>query len=438
MRDDFPEAVKRVLARRVNERCSNPACNMPTSGPHSDATKAVSIGEAAHITAAAPGGPRYDPTLSFEERKSASNGIWLCSGCAGLIDKDEIRFTVHILNHWKKIAEERALTLIRGSLLSDKWIIQHEHTLRGHENYVWDLLASPDGTRLFSASNDKTVRMWDAVTGNQLHVFEGHNAFVCSLAISNDGRQLAAGGFDGTVLIWDASSGNELARIPTPSGDAKVAFVGAHREQIACGYADGSLRFFDLKTHLCLQTFPLHDGAILKILIIDHGRQIISVSADATIKLSLCDSGHCKAVFRGHSGEVNSVALCPDEKTLLSASNDKSVRVWDIESQAELAQLLGHSTTVWRVAVAPSGELAASGSGDNTVRLWDLDTFACVWCHEYPDCVAAVAFSPNGQRLFVGCDNSNIYANLIEPNTAYGSRMSHPRLGPREFRRDPR
>lgn len=75
VRGDFPTRVKKVLAERVAVRWSNPDCQRTTSGPNSDAEKSVNIGVAAHITAAAPGGPRYDASLPNKERKSAENRI---------------------------------------------------------------------------------------------------------------------------------------------------------------------------------------------------------------------------------------------------------------------------------------------------------------------------------------------------------------------------
>ena len=67
VRDDFTPAVKDVLAKRVGFRCSNPTCRQLTSGPQFDATKAVNVGVATHITAASMGGPRYDESLTPEE-----------------------------------------------------------------------------------------------------------------------------------------------------------------------------------------------------------------------------------------------------------------------------------------------------------------------------------------------------------------------------------
>jgi len=108
MRDDFPEPVKRSLALRVANRCSRPECGALTSGPQDEQSKAINIGVAAHIAAAAAGGPRYDPFMTAEERASAVNGIWLCQNCAKLVDNDPIRFTIEVLQRWKTQREAEA------------------------------------------------------------------------------------------------------------------------------------------------------------------------------------------------------------------------------------------------------------------------------------------------------------------------------------------
>jgi hypothetical protein len=114
MRDDFSQQVKDTLAKRVAFRCSNPSCGKPTSGPQENSSNTINVGVAAHITAAAPGGPRYDPSLTNEARCAASNGIWLCQVCAKLIDNDEQRYTVPVLEHWKTLRESAALRALEN------------------------------------------------------------------------------------------------------------------------------------------------------------------------------------------------------------------------------------------------------------------------------------------------------------------------------------
>jgi hypothetical protein len=97
-RNEFPARIKSILALRANHRCSFEGCGKPTSGPSQESPQAVSMtGKAAHIHAASRGGPRYLASMTREERMDISNGIWLCSEHADLIDKDEVTYTPEVL-----------------------------------------------------------------------------------------------------------------------------------------------------------------------------------------------------------------------------------------------------------------------------------------------------------------------------------------------------
>lgn len=111
-RDDFSKSSLDTLAKRVGVRCSNPSCRKLTTGPRTDSQCIVNIGVGAHITAAAPGGPRYNPSLMPEQRQSPENGIWLCQNCAKLIDNDPIRYPGEVLRDWKAQAETTAIAEI--------------------------------------------------------------------------------------------------------------------------------------------------------------------------------------------------------------------------------------------------------------------------------------------------------------------------------------
>lgn len=106
MRDDFSHSTLDTLAKRVGYQCSR--CRQLTVGPRQDANASVNIGVGAHITAASPGGPRYDPALNEPERRGLVNGVWLCQSCAKLVDNDAQRFPAAVLRALKERAEERA------------------------------------------------------------------------------------------------------------------------------------------------------------------------------------------------------------------------------------------------------------------------------------------------------------------------------------------
>jgi len=114
----FPRNVRLVISQRVGGLCSRPGCNIHTTGPHSEPGKVIDTGVAAHITAASPGGPRFSPYLTNEQRKSPDNGIWLCQVHAKLIDSDAETYPEPLLREWKAWAEQeqhdRLLGITRG------------------------------------------------------------------------------------------------------------------------------------------------------------------------------------------------------------------------------------------------------------------------------------------------------------------------------------
>lgn len=100
-RDNFSDRTKKTLAIRAAHFCSDPHCLKLTAGPHSDSNKGLTTGHAAHIHAASPNGPRYDPNQTPAQRKAITNGIWLCRECGDIVDKDDSPHSASLLLQWK-------------------------------------------------------------------------------------------------------------------------------------------------------------------------------------------------------------------------------------------------------------------------------------------------------------------------------------------------
>ncbi len=106
-RDDFNDDTLRRLAGRSGHMCAFPGCRRLTVGPSDDRQSGLSmVGVGAHITAASAGGPRYDGSISKEERRSESNGVWMCQTHGKLVDDNTSKHTVEELKRWKSQHED--------------------------------------------------------------------------------------------------------------------------------------------------------------------------------------------------------------------------------------------------------------------------------------------------------------------------------------------
>lgn len=105
-RDEFREKTKLLLAKQAGGHCSDPSCRRPTFGSNADGDGEINLGMACHICAAAPQGPRYDPEMTSEQRRSASNGLWMCRLHGTAIDARDSTFTIELLHQWKAEAQQ--------------------------------------------------------------------------------------------------------------------------------------------------------------------------------------------------------------------------------------------------------------------------------------------------------------------------------------------
>lgn len=200
MRDDFSEDAKRVLAQRVSHHCSNPNCRASTSGPQVNPTKHLNVGVAAHISAAAAGGPRYDASLTPEQRRHSDNGLWLCQNCAKIIDNDEARFPAYLLHEWKSEAEAEALAAIGRTATSPNEVgvaatKRIERAAEARHEEVKTLLEGLYPLQSV-ASNEPAVVVFNAPDQNEF--FTGRNDVedaICTLL--KQGKRVALHGMSG-------------------------------------------------------------------------------------------------------------------------------------------------------------------------------------------------------------------------------------------------
>jgi len=267
--------------------------------------------------------------------------------------------------------------------------------LSGHKKRVNSLTFSPYGTRLASASGDKTIRLWDNISSSPtVRILEGHTDTVVSIVFSHDGTRLASASYDHTLRIWDAASGNQISSAIVPAVIFCVAFhPDGERVVLACN--DTSvyvLNIFEMRNLLLLRS---HKDAVYSVSCSVDGNWIASASADATVCLWRKEGSKWThhRTLEDHAGRVYGVTFSPKANQVASASRDRSIRIWDLEAP-------GPRDASDPFPIASNAQLTASVNEDRIIRIKDsnLDEPPTL-LRGHTDWIACVCFSPDNLEI---------------------------------------
>lgn len=306
---------------------------------------------------------------------------------------------------------------------------QQIFTLAGHTGAVNDTAVSPDARWIATVSEDNSVKIWNAATGQEVHTLVASTSPfpVTSLAFSPDSTHLVTGNSDSLLVIWDVAAGT-LVRALRGEDDGPVRAVAFHPdgERVVAGYEAGTARVWNYVSSSPLIRQFEHTGPVNDVLFTMDGSQFASAGQDGIIVFQNTDSGVPVLSFdaelndAGSPVAINDITFNRDGSQLAAAKADGEVWVW--EGNTFLSALPVHSGQVTDVAFSPDGDRLASTSLDGSAKVWDFDAERTVLTLSgHNGGVLAVDFYPDGERLVTAGTDSTARTwnanSVLEPLT---------------------
>lgn len=298
--------------------------------------------------------------------------------------------------------EKRILigTLDKTPKLWDATTVEEIQKLEGHSDSINCAAFNLDGHRIVTGSDDNTLKVWDSNTGLELLTLKGHTDAVTCCVFSRDGQLIVSGSDDKSLRIWDAKTGLELSTLKGHLGRVKHLAMSLDCKRIV------SSDHYDLKvwdTGICKEVRTLigHEKAYAaQASFSPDGNQIASRANDASLKVYDTQTGQSISTLKAHTAWFGRPAFRPDGQRIVGGIDDKTAKVWDANTGEETLTLKGHAEWVTCAGYHPNGKRIATGSGDKTAKIWDAETGEeILTLSEHPNTVDWVSFSRDGQRI---------------------------------------
>lgn len=269
-------------------------------------------------------------------------------------------------------------------------------TLSGHGEGLNDASWWRDSRHCATASDDKTVRLWDSETSQCLTTLRGHESYVFCVDVNPSNTVVASGSFDETIKFWDVRSGDRPLKTIAAHSDpvTGISFNKRDGTMIASSSYDGLLRLWDSTLGECLATiFAEHDGkthaqqaAVSHCEYSPNGCFVLSANHDSTLRLWHVERPPCahSRSFLGHEASRFCAACCfhaacnrrrddPTKHAVVSGSEDGRLVVWNLQTTRLEHSISAHDDAVLAVSPHPTRDSIATGgmTRDSLVKIWD-------------------------------------------------------------------
>ncbi|EPY26749.1 WD domain-containing protein [Angomonas deanei] len=234
------------------------------------------------------------------------------------------KYRDHVLQYLGRLVEK----IIAGN--NPKQTFYLFKSLRAHMLPLTNCAFNKSGDKFVTGSYDRTCKVWETASGNELVSLEGHRNVVYSVAFNNPfGTLVATGSFDKTCRIWDATDGRCHHTLVGHMTEIVCLSYNPQSTLIATGSMDNTAKVWDVETGQELHTLYGHCAEIVSLNFNTPGGLIVTGSFDHTAKLWDIRTGKPIHTLQAHRGEISSTQFNFASNMVVTGSIDRSCKLWD-------------------------------------------------------------------------------------------------------------
>lgn len=281
--------------------------------------------------------------------------------------------------------------------------------ISGHLGWVRSLAVEPGNKWFASGAGDRTIKIWDLVSGQLRLTLTGHISTVRGLAVSPRHPYLFSCGEDKMVKCWDLETNKVIRHYHGHLSGVYTLALHPTLDVLVTGGRDGVARVWDMRTRSNIHVLAGHTGTIADVRCQEADPQVITGSLDSTVRLWDLAAGKSSGVLTHHKKGVRALTVHPTEFTFASASAG-SIKQWKCPEGAFMQNFDGHNAILNTMSVNADNVLF-SGADNGSMSFWDwktgyrfqsLDTVAQPGSLDAESGIMSSTFDRSGLRLICG------------------------------------
>ncbi len=286
------------------------------------------------------------------------------------------------------------------------WNVAERKELRRyvfHKNEIYKVKISHNGKFGASGGSDKTVVVFDLYSGKIIHTLKGHTKGISDLSFSADDKYLLSSGYDGVLYKWNLENGEQVAKhysynnVPI----SFAQFTTDDKNVVATDY-NGKIAILDKDNFYTQKYYKLNEAIFSASLISGTGEILVSGTDNVLKKFDL-NSGKYENAYRGHDKLINAISPIYGKEFLITVSRDETIKVWKQNSTKKIKTFKGKTAVISDIKLSPDGNVLIASDRDGNIFLWRKDqNWNGTLINAHDKIIEAIDFSPDGKFFASG------------------------------------